>query len=100
MRAIKMAMKPEGGILIGSYNTVAGDILDELTEVKIQEFVESARGKAKPAYRGTVKRRRLDDGDDDDDDVAEQLPQEAEQGPNEPHALGTTRPWDLVVCDE
>ncbi|CAE8706526.1 unnamed protein product [Polarella glacialis] len=88
------------GILVTSYSLVSNT--EDLFEVAVEEAPEPKRRRGR-LPGGQKAAKRLKTGDDDDVEQAEEdeeEPQEPEMPPGELPAVGKSRPWDVVVCDE
>eukprot|EP00929_Paragymnodinium_shiwhaense_P031681 TRINITY_DN1769_c0_g3_i1.p1 TRINITY_DN1769_c0_g3~~TRINITY_DN1769_c0_g3_i1.p1 ORF type:complete len:1585 (-),score=607.29 TRINITY_DN1769_c0_g3_i1:161-4564(-) len=110
-RALLRARRPQGGLLIVSYQMVAytkrqdkddeaeqQDIKEQLFKVTIHDAPSPPRRKRRKA--GAAKRRRTDDDDQFDEEVdSSEDEYEAEIPPTGLPSLGE-RPWDIVICDE
>jgi len=97
-RALRGIMRPQGGMLLTSYQTLCH--CESLFEVAIADAAEPRRYK-KRVPSGQQKRRRMND------DEGEEFEDSADEEPCEPEVpgggfpeLGTSKPWDLVICDE
>eukprot|EP00442_Polarella_glacialis_P051000 CAMPEP_0115165378 /NCGR_PEP_ID=MMETSP0227-20121206/73564_1 /TAXON_ID=89957 /ORGANISM="Polarella glacialis, Strain CCMP 1383" /LENGTH=1520 /DNA_ID=CAMNT_0002577853 /DNA_START=81 /DNA_END=4643 /DNA_ORIENTATION=- len=99
-KALRGIRKPQGGILVTSYSLVSNT--EDLFEVAVEEAPEPKRRRGR-LPGGQKAAKRLKTGDDDDVEQAEEdeeEPQEPEMPPGELPAVGKSRPWDVVVCDE
>eukprot|EP00971_Amphidinium_carterae_P265515 5267343-Amphidinium_carterae.1 len=91
-QALRRVSRPQGGILLTTYAMVGNT--DLLFNVTVNDAVTPPRRGRKP------KRRRLDDDDGfgSEDSAIDEQEIEVPGGPLP--ASGTTKPWDVVVCDE
>jgi SNF2 family DNA or RNA helicase len=96
--ALRRVQRPQGGMLLTSYQTLAYS--EALFEVFLQD-VASPRRRKRKAGGPKAKVRRLDD------DEGEEWAEDSGDEPCDPETpggglakLGTSKPWDIVVCDE
>lgn len=96
IRALRRISRPKGGLLLTSYALLSNSESD-LFNVTVQDEPSPIRKrKGKP-----TKRRRMDYDDMDEADESESEDNiEAELPPGELPKEGSTRPWDIVICDE
>lgn len=98
-RALRRISRPQGGILLTSYQTLAN--CEELFDIDVDDAPSPARRKRKDVVK-QAKRRRLGD-----DDEAEEFEDSADEEPCEPEMpggglpqLGSKKAWDIIICDE
>eukprot|EP00931_Biecheleriopsis_adriatica_P075533 TRINITY_DN4937_c0_g1_i1.p1 TRINITY_DN4937_c0_g1~~TRINITY_DN4937_c0_g1_i1.p1 ORF type:complete len:1573 (+),score=524.53 TRINITY_DN4937_c0_g1_i1:64-4782(+) len=101
-KALRGIRKPMGGLLITSYSLLSN--CEDLLQVLVEDIPEPKRRRAGRQRTGEkpVKRRKLDD-DDGFDEFEEEEEERCEPelpGGGELPPLGSSKPWDLVVCDE
>lgn len=97
-RALRAIRRPQGGLLVTSYSLLGNT--EDLFEVQVEDVPEPVRRRGRPEKTGPSKRRKYEDDDVEDGVESEEEPQEPELPPCDLPELGTTKPWDLVVCDE
>eukprot|EP00913_Durusdinium_trenchii_P030311 g28395.t1 len=113
-KALRGIRRPMGGLLLTSYSLAIN--CEELLQVRVEDVPEPARrrgrtarthgggtgtsGAGLPPGAPAAKRRKLDDDDGENEGESEEEPVEPELPGGELPELGSTRPWDLVICDE
>jgi len=103
-KALRGIRRPMGGLLLTSYSLMSsnGSNLEDLLQVLINDAAEPT-GKKRGRPAGKSRKRQKLDGDDEylefeesEDEVVEpEMP-----GGGALPAVGSCKPWDLVVCDE
>ncbi|CAK9059136.1 unnamed protein product [Durusdinium trenchii] len=97
-KALRGIRRPMGGLLLTSYSLAIN--CEELLQVRVEDVPEPARRRGRPPGAPAAKRRKLDDDDGENEGESEEEPVEPELPGGELPELGSTRPWDLVICDE
>ncbi|CAJ1368243.1 unnamed protein product [Effrenium voratum] len=97
-KALRGLRRPMGGLLLTSYSLVSN--CEELLQVQVEDVPEPTRRRGRPPGEKPSKRRKLDDDDGEDKEAESEEEQEPEAPGGELPVVGSTRPWDLVICDE
>lgn len=97
-RALRGIMRPAGGMLLTSYQTLCH--CEALFEVAVAEGVEPRKYKKREPKNAQKRRRMNDDEGEEYADSGDEEPCEPEMPGGGFPELGTTKPWDLVICDE
>ena len=99
-KALRGIRRPMGGLLLTSYSL--GINCEELLQVRVEDAPEPTRRRGRPPGSQPSKRRKLDDDDgegeavESEEEIEPELPGGGEGLPE----IGSTRAWDLVICDE
>lgn len=92
--ALRRVSRPAGGILLTTYSMMSS--VENLFDVSISDEETPKR----KGGRKLGKRRRMDDDDQEDGAAVSDEEVEPELPPGDLPRCGSTRPWDVVVCDE
>eukprot|EP00435_Cladocopium_sp_Y103_P066357 s1151_g28.t1 len=99
-KALRGIRRPMGGLLLTSYSLAIN--CEELLQVRVEDTPEPTRRRGRPPGAQPSKRRKLDDDDgegeavESEEEIEPELPGGGEGLPE----IGSTRAWDLVICDE
>jgi len=99
--ALRKVMRPQGGLLLTSYALIGN--VEDLLQVGVDDAPSPLHRRGRKARSACEMRAAKRRKNDDDDGLGEEDSAEEQQEVELPAVLpssGTTRPWDIVVCDE